>query len=272
MPIVGTVALLMDAAGDGNYYDFSQDTGTSVSPPSGYSFADVAGGQTIYDATDGYVFVVGATRTTGSPTAAVLKIDTNDTSNATYVTGNLSWLTLSAPRLGASACWVDTRGLVVGGGNATAGGIEIIANGQTTGTQLAYPPDPSSGSGMSTLDDQEFVLMAGGVTPTGTDAGIRDFDLGCGTNCTPTVWGTALPEPLTSSYVFTFDAADAFLVGSEPGSGLTHTFTLNSGGATEVPTKVPHTNAAAIVSPMLSSILFFGGSAGGEIESFTPAP
>jgi len=270
MPIVGTVALLLDTAGDGNYYDFSQDTGTAVTPPAGYAFSDVAGGQTIYDASDGYVFVVGATRTTGAPTAAVLKMDTTDTSNATYVTGNLSWLTLSSPRLGASAAWVDTRGLVVAGGSASAAGVEILANGQTTGTTLSYPPDASSGAGMTTLDDQEYVLLAGGVTPTGTDAGVRDVDLGCGQSCQPVLWGSGLPVAITSASAFTFDPAHAFVVGNEPMSGLTHTFTLTSAGATEVPTKVPHTNAGAISSPMLSSVLVFGGA--DEIESFTPAP
>jgi hypothetical protein len=269
MPIVGTVALLLDTAGDGNYYDFSQDTGTAVTPPAGFAFSDVAGGQTIY-ADNGYVFVVGATRTTGAPTAAVLKIDTTDTSNASYVTGALSWLTLSAPRLGASVAWVGPRGLVVAGGSKTAPGVEILATGQTTGTTLSYPPDASSGSGMTTLDNAEFVLLAGGVTPTGTDAGVRDVDLGCGQSCQPVLWGSGLPVAITSASAFTFDPAHAFVVGNEPTSGLTHTFTLNSAGATEVPTKVSHTNAGAISSPMLSSILVFGGA--GEIESFTPAP
>ena len=270
MPIVGTVALLLDTAGDGNYYDFSQDTGTPVTPPAGYAFSDVAGGQTIYDQDDQFVFVVGATRTTGSPTAAVLKIDTTDLSNSSYVTGNLSWLTLSSPRLGASVAWVSTRGLVVGGGSATAPGIEVLSSGQTTGTALAYPPDASSGSGMTTLDNAEFVLLAGGVTPTGTDAGVRDVDLGCGQSCQPVLWGTGLPVAITAATAFTFDPAHAFVVGNEPMSGLAHTFTLTSAGASEVPTKVPHTNAAAISSPMLSSVLVFGGA--DEIESFTPAP
>ncbi|HEY6460544.1 MAG TPA: hypothetical protein VIY73_10355, partial [Polyangiaceae bacterium] len=46
MPIVDTVALLVNGSG-GQYYDFSQNAGESVTPPSGYGFADVDGGQVI---------------------------------------------------------------------------------------------------------------------------------------------------------------------------------------------------------------------------------
>jgi hypothetical protein len=298
MPLVGTVALLLDSLGNASYYDFSQDVAQPVTAPvdaTGFTFADVAGGETIYDGTDGtgYVFVVGATRTTGfSPTKAVLMINPNDTSNAAYPTGALTWLSLSAPRLGASAAWVGGEGLVVAGGSPTANGVEVLAitASQTpgVGTALDFPPDPSSGSGMTALG-QQFVLLAAGLTPSGADAGVREIDLACvqatSVPCAPTPWGPnggALPaladgtNAITSASAFTFDAADAFVVGSEPMSsptpGLTHTFTLTSAGAVEVPTKVPHTNAAAIVSPMLSSVLVFGGSTGGEIESFTPAP
>jgi hypothetical protein len=296
MPIVGTVGLLLDAAGNASYYDFSADEAeTRVPSPTdttnGFTFADVAGGQTIYDQADGYVFVVGATRTSGAKTAAVLMINPNDTSNGDYPSGNLTWLALTAQRLGASAAWVAGRGLVVAGGNndVTVNGVEYISAAALTGggTALPFPADGSSGSGMTALNEQ-YVLLAGGVTPSGADAGVREINLACeqaGTvTCGATPWGPnggTLPaladgtNALTEVSAFTFDAAHAFLVGSEPTSsptpGLTHTFTLTSAGATEVPTKVAHTNAGAILSPMQSSVLIFGG-ANGEIESFTPAP
>jgi hypothetical protein len=296
MPIVGTVALLLDTAGDGSAYDFSVDTATPViaplsanNPP--FTFADVAGGQTIYDGTDGngYVFVVGATRTTGTPTAAVLMINPSAAANTAYPGGALTWLSLTTPRLGASAAWVSAKGLVVAGGNqavaagaAAGNGAEIldVSSGETLGTALPFPADASFGSAMTALDSQQFVLMAGGVMPSGADAGVREIDLACepttAAPCAATSWGT-LPVPILSAAAFTFDPAHAFVVGNEPTSssptsGLTHTFTLTSGGASEVPTKVPHTNAAAILSPMGSSVLLFGGASGGEIESFTPAP
>jgi hypothetical protein len=268
LPVVGTVGVVIDQNGAA-YYDFSQDTSQELTAPSGFSFADVAGGRTVYDATDNLVFVVGATRTSGAPTAAVLKIDANATSNSSPV-GNVSWLTLSAPRLGASAAWVDSHGLVVAGGSATGAGVEVVPVGETTGAPLPYPSDPSAGAGMTKLD-ATHVLLAGGVQPDGTDAGVRSLDLGCAQACGSApgtqAWG-ALPVAITGATAFSFDPSRGFVVGNEATSGLTHTFLLTSAGATEVPTKVPHTNAAAMVSP-LGTVVLFGGAP--DLESFTPA-
>jgi hypothetical protein len=129
---------------------------------------------------------------------------------------------------------------------------------------------------MANLDNAQHVLVAGGVLPDATDAGVRYIDLRCG-QCAAVPWGSGLtttagaPVAVTSASAFTLqDAAHAFLVGNEPTSGLTHTFTLTSAGATEIPTKVPHTNASAILSPTGGAILLFGGA--NETESFTPAP
>jgi hypothetical protein len=273
MPVVGTVALVIDQNG-ASYYDFSANASSDVSPPAGYTFADVAGGQTFYDANDGLVFVVGATRTTGSPTAAVLQIDPNDTSNAAYPNGNLTWITLSSPRLGASAAWHSTRSaLVVAGGSATGAGAEIVSKGQTTGAALAFPSDPSAGAGMTALD-ATHVLVAGGALADGTDAGVRALDLTCTQSCGSApgtqVWGP-LPVAVGGASVFDINPARAFLVASEPASGLTHTYVLTTAGATEVPTKVQHKNAAAALSPV-GSVILFGGASGGEVESFIPAP
>ena len=76
MAVIGTRGLLL---GDGStlaaYYDFSGQNGTAAVAPlastSGYTWADVAGGQVIYDydgssGTLDAVFVVGATRTQGA--------------------------------------------------------------------------------------------------------------------------------------------------------------------------------------------------------------
>lgn len=269
MPLLGTVGLLIDATA-GTYYDFSQDLSSDATPPSGYAFADVAGGQSLYDS-NGVVYVVGATRATGAPTAAVLKIDPNDTSNASYPLGNMTWLTLTTPRLGAAAAWTDTHGLVVSGGSTTGAGVEVVAPNETAGAALQFPADPSTGAGMTKLD-ATHVLLAGGVKPDGTDPGVRALDLGCASSCgsspSTVVWGT-LPVAVAGAAVFDIDGARAFAVGNEPSSGTTHTFMLTSTGATEVPTKVPHKNAAAIRSPV-GSVLVYGGA--NEVESFTPAP
>jgi hypothetical protein len=124
---------------------------------------------------------------------------------------------------------------------------------------------------MTALDSQH-VLLAGGTLPSGADAGVRALDLGCAQGCGAApetqVW-SALPEPLTAVSVFTISPATAFMVGSEVGTGLTHTFSLTTATATEVPTKVPHMNAAATLSPVGSVVLFGGAD---EIESFIPTP
>src|SRR5579883_614714 len=163
---VGSVAWLIDDSdGQATEYDLASNTWQTVSPPAGGAFADVAGGGTVV-ATDGTQYVVGATRTTGSKTATVLVFGSS---------GQPSWASLSAPRLGAAAAWVDGRGLVVAGGSATAAGVEVLAPGASAGTALQYAPDPSAGAGASVLPNQH-VLLAGGTTPAGQDATVREID------------------------------------------------------------------------------------------------
>lgn len=303
MPVVGTVGLLL-GQGAAAYWDFSQNVSASVSPPSNaFSFDDVAGGQVIYDVdgtgTVDYVFVVGATRTTGTPTQAVLEIVPTDTSNANYPSGNLHWLSLTQPRLGAAAAWIAGEGLVVIGGNSgggasgdagadsgagTGAGVELFAQGSTGANFSAlsqFPFDPSTGAGAVAWQDTQHVLVAGGLTPTGQDPGIRVFDLSCSAG-SPTciaTWGSGLPIALTGASTFVVGTGitlpdggagyPAIVVGNELQSGLTHSFLLNSSGATELHTKVAHYNASAIQSPLgFGSILLFGGA--DEIESFFP--
>jgi hypothetical protein len=247
---VGAVELLIDEHG-ATKYDWSQKASVDLTPPSGGSFGDVAGGATVF-AADGSQYVVGATRTSGAPSATVLLIDRS---------GALSWKFLAAPRLGASATWVDGRGLVVAGGSAIAAGVEIVGIGSMTGSALAYSADPTTGAGASTLDGQH-VLLAGGVAQ-GQDAGVRVLDLGCAAQCIPALWAR-LPVPLASAQPFGNSAANLLLVGNER-DGTTHVFRLTTTTATEMPTKVAHTQARALISP-LGSVVLFGGT--GEIESF----
>jgi hypothetical protein len=277
MPVVGTVALLIDQNG-GTYYDFSQSTGGDTTPPSGHTFAEVAGGAVLYDndttngTGNGYVYVVGGTRTTGSSTATVLLIDTNDTSNSNYPKGNLHWLSLSAPRFGAAATVIPGRGVFVTGGSVDAPGVELIPDNSTTsnGSALPYPPDGSIGAGVTSLDDTDL-LVAGGLTATGADAGIRELSVGCTSNCgttgTKTWGGGSLPTPLTSVAVYTLNGGNnALVVGNELTSGLTHAYLLDSTQNTAVATRVSHFNAQSMVSPT-GTVLLFGGAT--EIESFT---
>ena len=98
---VGTVALLIDGSGSATYFDFSDNSSTEATDLAGGSFADVAGGTTVISDL-GSEFIVGATRT-GSPSRTVLEINPNDTSNANYPNGNLTWLFLTEIRQGAAA-------------------------------------------------------------------------------------------------------------------------------------------------------------------------
>jgi hypothetical protein len=277
----GTVGWLMDADG-GNYFDFSDGSREDIElPAGGGSFADVAGGATVVDE-NGAQYVVGATRTTGGASSWILKIDPNDTTNTSYPFGNPTWLELLAPRAGAAATWVVGQGLVVAGGSATAAGAEIFFEGSSSpvSRDLPYAPDGSIGSGAAALDAQR-VLLAGGAV-SGVDAGVRIIDIGCtpplGVGvCVPTTW-PGLPTVITSAQVFSSNSGKVMVVGSEPPSagdggstadaGVTHVYGLTSSGPSAIATKVPHTNARAIASP-LGTLVLYGGA--GEIESFTGA-
>jgi hypothetical protein len=259
---VGPLALVIDEQG-ATYCDFSQNTQTPATAPAGGSFADVAGGLTIVSDT-GVSYVVGGTRTSGGETASVLVLNPNDTTLPADPLGKLSWASLAAPRLGAAAVWATGRGLVVAGGSATAPGLEVLAPlPSMQGASLAYPPDASIGAGAAMLGPQN-ILLAGGLGPAAEDAGARTANLACAA-CSPAKW-TSLPVPIGTAQAFVIDPANAIVVGSEL-SGKTHVFRLTSTSATEVPTKVPHTNARAAFSPVGTMVLAGGAN---ELESFTP--
>jgi hypothetical protein len=270
--LYGTVAWLIDETG-ASYFDFSNsDSVLDVPVPPMGAFADVAGGATVIDS-NGAQYIVGGTRASGSPSAKVLKIDPNDTSNTKYPYGNPSWLTLATPRLGAAAAWVDGFGLVVAGGNAAsatdAPGIEVVRTESSTGSPLPFPADPTTGAGAAALDAHDL-LLAGGATPSLDDPGIRAIDLDCtpssSSSCSKT-WAT-LPFALASAQAFAWTASEALVVGNQVGSkGTTYAFRLTPKSATEVPTRTAHSNARAVWSPVGTVVLFGGANV---IESFTP--
>lgn len=269
LALEGTLGWLVNGA-TGTYFDFSENEYASVTAPSGGSFADVSGGATVVDDT-GASYIVGGTRLGPSATAMVLKIDPNDTSNTSYPYGNATWITLSTPRLGASATFVPNVGVVVVGGNvdASASGVEVISETDTTtGAPLPYPADFTFGAG-ATMFDATHVLVAGGFTSGLQDPGVRELDVKtCLTqtaSCTMT-W-TSLPVVLSSAQTFVWGTGeDALVVGNDFATSATHVFRVNTSGATEVPTKVPHSNAAAVWSPV-GTVVVVGGS--GTVESFT---
>ena len=76
-----------------------------------------------------------------------------------------------------------------------------------------------------------------------------------------------VPVSLIDAQAFTLSATEALVVGNEFLTGATHVYRVTSTSTTEVATKVPHTNARAIVTPV-GSIGIVGGS--GQIETFVP--
>jgi hypothetical protein len=249
-----TYGMLIDASG-ATSYDFSDSTSKDLPAPAGGSWADVAGGTTL-TAADGTSYVVGATRTTGNPTATVLRVDPN---------GNVSFLPLLTARLGAAAAWVEGRGLVVAGGGGGGAGVEILGAAATSATALPYPTDIVTGAGAAALDSQH-VLLAGGTSAAGDDAGTRVIDLGCAASCTAAPWTGSLAPALVRSDAFATKAGDALVVGSDA-TGATHVYRLTPTSATELPLKVARQNARALELPT-GAIAIVGGA--GEIESFFP--
>jgi hypothetical protein len=265
----GTVAWLINAGGS-TYFDFSGlYPATAITAPAGGSFADVAGGATVVDP-NGAQYVVGGTRTSGAASAMVLKIDPNDLTNTSYPYGNASWLKLGTARLGAGAAWVIGSGLVIAGGNpdATGPGAEVVNPDFSGSTAFASPADESFGVGAVGLGSQRL-LLAGGVSTSLQDPGVREVDLSCTPSASATCvtsWGS-LPVALVSSQAFAFTATDGLVVGSELLGRKTRVFRLSPTSATEVLTRVPHNDARAAWSPV-GSIALFGGA--NDLESFTP--
>lgn len=254
---VGTVGWVFASDGTAKYLDLSSNTSTAIPSLSGASFADIAGGTTVVG-DSGIQYVVGATRGGGSPTSAILVIDPSDTSDTNYqVAGRPRWVNLTYPRLGASATWVEGRGLVVAGGSATAPGVEILAAGAFMTAPLAYPPDDTVFAGATALSN-ESVLLAGGVSVQSGAQGSRTLDLTCAASCTPATWQPAPPDALIEAQAFPLSATEVLVVGNAL-SGATHVYRMTSSHTTEVPTKVPHVNARAIVTPV-GSIAIVGGS------------
>jgi len=257
LAVYGSTLLVVDDAGASSV-DLSDATAQTptIDPPSGGSFAEVAGGLTVA-APDKSLYIVGATRPS-NPTSRILKVTTE---------GTLLFVSLTTSRRGAAATWVEGRGLVVIGGNETGAGVEVLAPGATATTSLPYPPDATVGAGAATLDGAH-VLVGGGLDAAGQPAPTRVVDLGCAAaTCAAATWDLANP-PVTLVAAQAFElAADAALLVGDDAAGLSHAFRVTQQGATEVPFKVARRGARGIrVNP--PAITFVGGA--GVVESFTP--
>ncbi len=240
------------ASDDAGASDFDLALGASsdvVTPALG-TFGEVAGGQTVY-ASNGAAFVVGATRTSGAPTARVLRID---------AAGKLAFVSLTTPRLGAAAAWVEGRGVVVIGGAAgpTAAAAEVLTVDGALATPTPLQPDG--------LGTRAAVALDGSRVLVAPDP--RVIDLGCSQACTPERW-PALPAKLVTARAYTTPdlVGGAIVVGNDE-AGATRVFVVKKDAAEERPLKVARSGAGSVGMPTGGVGIVAGGS--GVIESFVP--
>lgn len=244
-----TTTLAIDENG-ASTLDLTDGTESTLNPPTGGSFADIAGGATV-NAPDGSSYVVGGTRLSGGATSRVMRVESD---------GTASFVNLTTPREGACATWIEGRGLVVVGGSAEGAGVEVLGATATIATPLAYPADPVRGCGAASLDTSR-VIVAGGTGSSG-DAGqgapSRVLDLACTANCVPTA-GT-VPIPLVRSDAV-FIANDAVLVAGDDATNVTRAFRVTPTDTREVPLRVPRSGGRLVAVPT-------GGAAlvGGVVE------
>ena len=236
---VGTATIIIDEAG-ASTVDLSDGSVYPLEPPTGGSFAEVAGGQRV--GAGELQYVVGATRGSG-PSVRVLRIDGD---------GKATFAALSAPREGACASWVEGRGLVVIGGDPAARGAEVLSPAATVATPLPLPPDPVRGCAAVTLDTTH-VLVVGGTGATSP----RVIDLACTADCVPQTWPDTLALVRTEAYALGRDAA--FVVGDDA-NGATHAYRVAATGLREIPLKVPRRGGRLVPTPIGSVIIVGGGS------------
>ena len=235
------------------------EAGKAPLPDGLSSFADIAGGETI-TAPDGSAYIVGATRST-PPTASVLRIATDK---------SLTALSLVTPRAGASAAWVEGRGLVVVGGSDQGSGVEVAATDATAFQAVGYPADPTTGSGLVALDGST-VLRVGGHDPQGKAAASVALTLGCNSACAAQTRGD--PVPLAPARAFHFDSGDVLVVGTDS-SGMTGAIRLTGNAQSKLTLREPRKDATAVLAPTGQVAIVGGlladGSSARSIELYLP--
>ncbi len=236
-----------DDAASAVVYDLSSGQTSSIAAPSGSSFADVAGGATVYTA-EGTSYVVGGTRTT-APSSSVLVI---------ALDGTPSTVSLTSPRKGAAAAYMKGRGVVVFGGSATAAGAELVTS-DGKSTPLPFPADASEDLAARAIDDTH-VLVAGGAVP------LRVYDIGCGSACAPTVVDTSGLGATTLARPSIATLGTIALVAGDGPMG-TRVFAIEANRARELTLRVPRSNASLVELPT-KSIALVGGAR--EIETYRP--
>ncbi len=246
LAVSGTRALVVDDAG-ATSYDLSGSTSTIVTPPTGGALSEILGGDTVY-ANDGTAYVIGATRPTGDSTSRVLKVATD---------GTLSFVSLSAPRVGAAAVWVEGRGVVVIGGSSTAPGVEILGAGGTSAAALAYGPIKDPVLSAAAIDGGHVIAGAAPAL----------YDLTCVSACKAVPWTEPSVMFVHADYFPLPGLTTDILTVGWDAQGDTHVFRVTEKTATDVPLKVARKRARGVAMPN-GAIGVFGGAL--QAESYLP--
>lgn len=247
----GTAVLVIDDTG-ATTLDLSSRQTYAFDPPTGGTFAEIAGGAQVI-ASDGSQYIVGGTRTSGGPSARVLRVDAS---------GTASFASLTAPREGACATFVDGRGLVVYGGNGAAAGGELLTIDGAVATPLPFPSDAVTGCAAAKLDSGHVLVAGGTGAPgdTGGGAPARVLDLACATQCAPVAWPDSIPLVRTQAMGLATDAV--FLLGDDT-AGASHAYRASAAGLREIPLKRARRGAKLIGTPIAPATIV-GGAAGIE--------
>ncbi len=246
LAVSGTRALVVDDNG-ATSYDLSASTSTDVTAPTGGALSEILGADTVY-ANDGTAYIVGATRPSGDPTSRVLKVSTD---------GTLSFVSLSAPRSGAAAVWVEGRGVVVIGGSATAPGVEVLGAGGTSAAALAYGPIKEPVLSVAAIDGGHVVAGAAPAL----------YDLTCVSACKPAPWTEPAVMLVHADYFPLPGLTTDILAVGWDAQGDTHVFRVTEKTATDVPLKVARKRARGVAMPN-GAVGIFGGAL--QAESFIP--
>lgn len=217
--------------------DIYNATSVTVNPPTGLSsWADIAGGRIVTNSS-GASFVVAATRS-GTESAAVLEVATDS---------KLYARALGAKRQGAATAYVNSYGLVVLGGSATAAGAELLAPNTTSFASLPYPPDETQGAALLRTSQTSGVLWRiGGRKLDGTPAPSVAYDLACVQNCQPTpLAGFDVDVPSTQGFGY----GDYRIVVGEKDDGTMVAWRITDAGLVEIPQRLPRRSATAFQLP-----------------------
>jgi len=245
--------------------------------PTGGTYADVAGGQTIVTPTNTYI--VGATRLSGGATNEILRISPS---------GVTSYVTLLNKRQGATAVYVGAAtgspsnvytGLYVFGGSAAMDGgdvpgAEFIGDGQSGPHGLAIPADTTTGAGGVAFEVNGGILLAGGVLPNGHPAPTRFYSVlglqGAG-DAGATTW-PSLPSTFVTAQAFavsdTTNGAESAIIVATEKAGTTLSYLLTPTAVTPITFRVPRSHGAAALLP--NGALAVVGGDSGTVESFIP--